>query len=293
MKNFTTKWNARDGLELFAQGWEPEAEPKAVICLVHGLGEHSGRYTYVAQTLTDAGYAVLTFDLRGHGQSGGKRGYFPNGETVLADIDLLLKAANQRYPGKPRFLYGHSLGGILVLYYTLSRKPAVHGVVATSSGLRTALEKQKAKIWLSKALNSIAPSLSIPSGLDVNGLSHDQQVITAYQADPLVHGVVTPAFGVTGLGAIAFTFQHASEFPVPLLLVHGTADPIAYASGSQDFGKLVKCDCTVKLWDGLYHETHNEYQKEQVLAYTVSWLDAHLPQPQPVERPVAEGGAAG
>jgi alpha-beta hydrolase superfamily lysophospholipase len=278
MQNFTTSWRSSDGLELFAQGWRPENSPKAVVCLVHGLGEHSSRYTHVAEALTQAGYAVVTFDLRGHGRSSGPRGHFPNLEAVLGDIDCLFKEADQRYPGLPRFLYGHRLGGVLVLYYTLRRRPALYGVVSTSPGLRTALEKQKGKIALSKALSHLAPSIQIPTGLDCNGLSHDRSVVEAYLADPLVHGKGTPAFATNILNAIQYTFEHAGEFPAPLLMMHGTEDPITYPSGSQEFAQCVNCSCTVKLWEGMYHETHNEVGKEEVIAFLIEWLDSRLPE---------------
>ena len=111
-----------DGVQFYFQGWQPETPPKAVVCLVHGLGEHSGRYAHVAAALNDAGYALLGFDLRGHGKSGGPRGHTPSYDTLMDDIGRLLAEAAQRYPGQPQFLYGHSLGGNLVLNYALRRK---------------------------------------------------------------------------------------------------------------------------------------------------------------------------
>ena len=175
MNHFEMRWRLEDGVELYAQGWQPDAEPKAVVCLVHGLNEHSSRYAHVAAALNQAGYALLAFDHHGHGRSGGLRGHIPSSSIYLESLDCLLQEAAQRYEGKPRFLYGHSLGGILVLYYTLSRKPVLAGVIAASAGLRTALEEQKFKITLTKWLSPILPKLSIPTGLDPNQLSRDPQ----------------------------------------------------------------------------------------------------------------------
>ena len=132
MQHIEFTQQAPDGIQFYFQGWQPETPPKAVVCLVHGLGEHSGRYAHVAAALNDAGYALLGFDLRGHGKSGGPRGHTPSYETLMDDIGRLLAEAAHRYPGRPQFLYGHSLGGNLVLNYALRRKPGIGGVVATS-----------------------------------------------------------------------------------------------------------------------------------------------------------------
>jgi acylglycerol lipase len=276
MKHYESSWMAKDGLETYFQGWEPEKSPQAVVCLVHGLGEHSGRYVHVADHLTAAGFAVITMDLRGHGKSAGARGHAGSSDIFLNDIDRLIEEAEARYPGLPRLLYGHSLGGILVLFYTLKRNPVLAGVVATSPGLRTALEKQKAKVAFSRLLASILPELSMPSGLSAADISRDPEVVRIYQNDPLVHDRASLAFAKSMFDALPWTFQHAPEFKPPLLLMHGTDDKIAFASGSQEFASLVPGDCTLKLWDGLYHETHNEPEKEQVLAFLVDWLQSKL-----------------
>jgi alpha-beta hydrolase superfamily lysophospholipase len=278
-------FQSRDGLRLYAQEWPPECTD-AVVCLVHGLGEHSGRYAHVAERLNQSGYSVLTFDLRGHGKSGGQRDYTPSFEAFMDDIDLLLGEAERRHPSLPCFLYGHSLGGILVLTYTLRRHPKLAGVVATSSGLRTALEKQKGKVALAKILGSIMPRQSLSSGLDANKISCDMEVVKKYINDPLVHDKMTFGLGKALIDAIPWTFAHAPEFPVPLLLVHGTADQIAYSLGSQEFAGLVQGDCTLKLWDGLCHETHNQPEKDQVLEYMIGWLESHK---ETVNQPVGSG----
>jgi alpha-beta hydrolase superfamily lysophospholipase len=267
---------AKDGLKLYAQGWAPEANPKAVICLMHGLGDHSGRYAQIAKAFVEAGYAVLTFDLRGHGQSGGPRGHAPSSEAFLEDIDCLFVETEKRYPGKPRFLYGHSLGGLLVLFYTLRRRPQVAGVVSTSPGLHSPLIEQKLKITFAKLMASILPTMLLPTGLDVNLLSHDPQVVQAYLNDPLVHDKASLAMASSTIRAVEWTRAHAMEFPSPLLLVHGTADRLTYPSGSQEFAAQVPSNCTLRLWEGLYHETHNEPQKDQVIAENIQWMEKQL-----------------
>lgn len=276
MKHYESGWQSADGIQFYAQGWEPEGETKAVICLVHGIGEHCGRYAHVAEFLGQAGYALSAFDLRGHGKSGGQRGHSPSFDVYMDDIARSLELAAQRYPGKPCFLYGHSLGGLLVINFALRRKPQLRGVVATSPALRTAVEKQVAKVWMARILGTLFPTLSMATALDVAGLSHDGAVIQRYQHDPLVHGVATLAMAKGSIESIPWVFAHAAEFPLPLLLVHGSQDPITYPDGSRDFAALVPGNCTFKLWEGLYHETHNEPQKEQVLGFMVEWLNSKL-----------------
>jgi alpha-beta hydrolase superfamily lysophospholipase len=277
VRNETYHWEAKDNLPLFAQAWFPDRDAKAVICLVHGLGEHSQRYaTHFAQFFTQAGYAVLTFDLRGHGRSGGQRGHTPSFDAYMEDIDILMEYAAHLFHGLPSFLYGHSLGGVLVLNYALRRKVTVEGVIATDPGLKTAIEEQKFKLFIASVLGSIYPTLSIPSGLVIEDLSRDPQVVSDYKNDPLVHSVVTTGFGKHLPPALRYAFEHASEFPVPLLLMHGSEDRVAYLKGSQEFARLAGPQCTLKVWAGCYHEIHNETIKEQVMAFAKDWMDERL-----------------
>jgi len=278
MKHFETKWKAHDGVEIFGQGWEPDAgSPKAVICLVHGLGEHSSRYAHVAEAFTREGYALFTSDLRGHGRSAGARGHINSIEDFMKDIDSLFQQTRERYPGLPTILYGHSLGGILVLHYTLKRKPAVEGVIATSPGLHNELENQPVKVMAAKILGAVIPAVAIPSGLDPKSISRDPKVVDAYVNDPLVHDRISLGFGREMLGVNKWTLEHASEFPAPLLLLHGKADSLAFSSSSAEFADALKGrDCTISLWDGGYHELHNDLEQAEVFKTMITWMDACL-----------------
>lgn len=269
-------WQARDGVELFVRSWLPDSEPKAAIALIHGLGEHSGRYQHVAAHFTQAGYLVQSFDLRGHGRTPGSRGHARSMDKILQDIDLLLAEISQAYPGVPRFLYGHSLGGILVLGYALRFKTDICGVIATSPGLSTALHEQKSKIMLARVLGSFFPSLSLKTGLDANMISRDSKIVEAYLADPLVHDRSSIGFAKNLLDFVNWVNENASELSYPLLITHGTEDKLAYPQGSQNFAKQVPRNVTLKLWDGLAHELHNEPEKEQVLLYLLGWMDQQL-----------------
>ena len=277
MKHQEMNWKSRDGLDMFAQVWEPDVtQPRAVVCLVHGLGEHSSRYAHVAEAFTKEGFILFTSDLRGHGRSGGLRGHISSIEDFMQDIDILMENARSRHAGLPLLLYGHSLGGILVLHYGLIRKPDVRGVIATSSGLRTALEKQPLKVFLAKMLGALIPKTLIASGLDSNGLSHDEKVVQVYNNDPLNHDKGSLGFGKTMLGVTKWTLEHAGEFSRPLLLMHGKEDAIAFPAGSIEFAAPLKERCTLVLWEGGYHELHTEPDKAEVLKTMTLWIDARL-----------------
>lgn len=279
MKSYEASWESRDRINLALHGWEPEDRPKAAIALVHGLGDHTGRYEQVARVMTDAGYTLVGFDLRGHGQSGGIRGHFPSLGAVMTDIDQFLGILAQRYPEQPRFLYGHSMGGLLVLTYALMYQPEVKGVIATSTGLRSPIHEQRVKAMAARLAGSLLPTVLIPSGLETAHISQDPSVVQAYRADPLTHDRVSLGLGKAGLHATDYVWSHAEEFSLPLLIMHGSADRVTYASGSKGFARLASKnnrDVTWKLWNGLYHELHHEPQREAVLQVIVDWLDEHL-----------------
>jgi len=268
-----------DDVTFYMQGWEPEGKPKAIVCLIHGLGEHTGRYAHVGEALNKAGYALFGFDLRGHGQTGGPRGHFPSLDVVLQDIQQFVEFQKQNHPGLPVFLYGHSLGGLLSLSYVIQSPDGLNGVIVTGAAMRAELQSQKMKIAMVNVLGSLMPSVTIPSGLDATAISRDQKVVDAYINDPLVHDRITLAFGKTGLSTIDQCFARAKEIKPPLLIMHGTADKLTYLSGSEDFARLAgekNNDVTLKLWDGLYHELHNEPEKEDVFNVMIEWLDRHL-----------------
>ncbi len=276
MSEYESHWKSVDGLEFYVRGWQPPALPKAVVALVHGLGEHIGRYAHLGEAFTQAGYVLSGFDLRGHGKSGGARGVFPPEAVVLDDIAAFLKETSARFPDKPLFLYGHSLGANLVLTYVLKRKPAIKGVIATGAPLRLAFAPPAWKLALGKMLNSIAPSLVMANGLATSELSNDPAVEPAYVHDPLVHDRISVRLSQDMLGQGVYNLEHASEFPLPLLLMHGGSDRIASPEASFEFASKMGPQCTLKIWDGMKHEIHNELGKAEVIRFTLDWLDGHL-----------------
>jgi alpha-beta hydrolase superfamily lysophospholipase len=266
-------WKSFDGLDMYARGWAPQGKPRAAIMLVHGHGEHVVRYDHVAAALTKKGYAVLGFDLRGHGKSGGPRGNTPSYKALLDDISAFSLQVDERYAGVPRFLYGHSMGGNLVINYTLRRKPDLRGVIATSPWLKLAFTPPAVQVILARVVGSITPKYFLHSPVDAANLSHDQKVVSAYEKDPLVHDIITARLLAVIHDSGLWALEHASEFPLPLLLMHGAADPITSARASREFAQKAGDKVTLKEWDGLYHEIHNEPEQEQIFAYMLDRLE--------------------
>lgn len=272
MQHIEFNLKTKDHLQLYTQSWLPEKAPKAIISLVHGLGEHSGRYAHLATYLTQAGYALLAFDLRGHGKSDGQRGHAPSYSIVMEDIDLFLKETVQRYPHCPGFLYGHSLGGNLVINYVLRYRPPLRGAIATGPALQPAVEPSFWKLLVGNLMYHIRPTLSLPAGLNTQAISRNPEVVQQYQQDKLVHNQVTVGFGLDILEAGEWALQYAAEFSLPLLLMQGSEDHLTLVQASREFAIKVGQRCTLKIWENLYHEIHHEPEQEQVFTYLLDWL---------------------
>lgn len=263
---------ANDGLTLSAADWPASAPERGTVVLVHGLGEHMARYPHVIDRLQQGGFSVLAYDQRGHGTSPGRRGFTPSFEQLLDDVQAAIDAASARHPRQPIFLYGHSLGGLLVLLTGLQRQPPLCGIVSTAPFLRPAFRPSAGKVALAIVAARLWPQLEQGSGLDPNGLSHDPSVVQAYVTDPLVHGRLSSRMGAGLFEGGAWALAHASEMRLPLLLMHGSADPLTSFKASRAFAAAVPAHCTLRIWDGLYHEIHNEPAQGAVLDAVCTWL---------------------
>ncbi len=272
MPKIDFEFNTMDGLKLHGQKWAPSSEPRAVVCLLHGLGEHCGRYGHVAEAFNQAGYALMAFDLRGHGLSAGKRGHAKSYTALMDDISLFLELAKEQYPDLPVFLYGHSLGGNLAIHYALRRLPKLAGIIASSPLFRTAVKPPAWKMSLLRAMYGLWPSLTIPSGLETASMSRDDKVVQTHQEDPLGHKRISARLAIDMLRNGEWNMMHAADLSCPILLMHGKADRTTSARATREFALRVGETCTLKIWGGFYHELHNEPEQSEVFEYVLNWM---------------------
>ena len=266
-----------DQLKLFGQVWSPIQEPIAVIALVHGMGEHSSRYRRLAEFFTSNNIAVITFDQRGHGRSEGKKGHITHFNQLLEGIEELVERANLRFKQKPIFLYGHSMGGNVALNYALKKPSALKGVIATGPWLRLAFEPPAIQLKLANIMRNLYPGFSQSSKLNVNHLSRDKAVVEAYQKDKYVHDRITASFFTNLYSSGMYALQHANELKIPALIMHGEEDKITSEPASAEFAKRANLMSEYKSWPGMYHEIHNEPEKEEVFSYILNWIKGQLP----------------
>lgn len=266
-------WENPAGTRLRAAHW-PTENPRAVIALVHGQGEHIGRYAHLAAWFNARRIAVVGHDQQGFGKSAGKRGHFLRYDDLLDDVALLLEQAKRLHPGAPIFLYGHSMGGQVALNFWLRRRPALAGMVATGPWVRLAFEAPAAKIAVGKLLKNLWPSLTLPTGLNAAHVSRDPKVVAAYRADPLVHDRVSASAGMEMLDAARWLDQFSGPVPAPTLLLHGGDDHLTSAAGTRALAERLSGAVQHREWPGLFHEIHNEPEQNEVFEHIFAWMTA-------------------
>jgi alpha-beta hydrolase superfamily lysophospholipase len=262
----------KDRLHLKGKYWQP-AEPKAALCIVHGLGDHMMRHAHVASYLCDNHIAVFLYDQRGHGTSDGKRGHISSYDALLDDVEAVLKKAKEAPPEVPLFLYGHSMGGNIVANYVLKRNTSVlAGVVISSPWFKLSFNPSAVKVALGTMMSKLYPAFTQPNEINASQLTHDPAIAKAYVDDPLVHHEISAGLFTGMFKGGEWAIRHASQLKIPALIMHGSEDPITSISATKEFVANVKNKVTFKIWEGLRHETHNESQRTEVMAYLKDWL---------------------
>ena len=270
------RFTAADGLELHAQTWAAD-HPRAHLVMVHGLGEHCGRYQNYVDYFVPRGYSLHGADSRGHGRSGGKQGYVERFDQYVTDVEQLVAHIRSVDAAPPIFVLGHSLGSLITLKYGLDHPAGLSGIIVTGTALRDALVMPKWKRSLANVLSNVTPSLKMDNGVLTKYLSQDPAVIAAFDADPLNHRWATPRLATEAEKVRADLYGRAGEWSVPLLMLHGGGDRVCLAEGARAFAKTVPAALvTYREFDGLYHEIHNEREQAQVFGVIEAWLAARL-----------------
>ena len=268
---------ARGSSHLFRRTWLPQDLPRAAIVLVHGLGEHSGRYENLARHCTGLGFAVHAIDHYGHGNSDGHPGYVERFSVYLDGVRALHEHVQQMHQEIPVFLLGHSMGGLISAAYLLEQQDAFRACVLSGPALKSDAEPPALVMIVVRLLAAFVPTVPL-LGLDPAGVSRDPEVVRAYVADPLVHhGKLTARLIAEMSGAMRNTLAQSGAISLPLLIMHGDQDVLTSPQGSQALFEAVSSqDKTLKLYPGLYHEIFNEPEKDAVLSDMTTWLEAHL-----------------
>jgi alpha-beta hydrolase superfamily lysophospholipase len=249
-------------------------KPRGQVLLVHGLGEHMGRYAHVIQHLNDWGFAVRSYDHYGHGKSSGKRGCLPSQNRLLDDLAQVMDDTRAHMAaGTPLILLGHSMGGLVAAQFVSLAMRPVDALVLSSPALGTKLSTFEK--FLLVVLPRIAPHLAVANGLDANKISHNKAVVAAYLADPLVHNRISPRLGKYIAGGGPKVIAKASAWSVPTLLMYAGQDKLVDPAGSLMFTALVKKALLQSTcYEALYHEIFNEVDSSPVLAELEAWLKA-------------------
>ncbi len=265
-------FEAHDGLSLFFRKWVP-ADAKGLVALVHGFGEHSGRYLKLAESLGEAHWAVSAFDYRGHGQSGGRRAHVDSFDDYLRDVDAFL-AENKRQGLPKPILLGHSLGGLIVARYCERKIEDVAAVVLSSPFLRMAINLPRTKAMLGTLLSGLVPTLSVKTNLDPYVLSHDKSMVEEYTADPLVSNVASARWFTEVTKTQDKVLADAKKFQHPLLSLNAGEDFISSLAGTKKFFKAAASpQKIIKIYDGFYHEIFNEIDRARVIKDLGDWLE--------------------
>ena len=277
MQHIEGKFAGRNNFSLYWQAWLPEGPPKAILLIVHGIAEHSGRYTNLVNYFVPKGYAVYSFDQRGHGKSDGKRSYIERFSYYVDDLQTFFSLVRTENPNTKIFMVGHSLGSTIALDYTLEHQRELQGLIISGTTLKAGASISRAAILAAKILSVVMPKIGV-SALDPGGISRDPAVVAAYVNDPLNYtGKLSARFGVELLKTMDMLQKRLSEITLPILIMQGSQDRISDPSSSKIlFDGVSSKDKPMKIYEGFYHEIFNDPERQQVFSDMEAWFKAHV-----------------
>lgn len=263
-------------VNFYGQYWQTTST-KAVVILVHGMGEHSSRYAnFVVPEFLKNDISVITYDQFGHGKTEGKKGHNPGFDFVLDCIEIIKSKINTVFGSVPIFLYGHSMGGNVVINYVLKRKNNFKGVIVTSPFLKLAFQPPSWKLFIGKLMQKIVPSITMGNELDITAISRDKAEVQKYMNDPLIHDRISPNYSLTFIKTGQWAINNASKLSSPMILLHGKGDRLTSYIGSQEFVTNSNGKAELKLFEGGYHELHNDLCKEELMVTIINWIKTQL-----------------
>lgn len=253
----------------------PKEDPVGVILLIHGVGEHAGRYDTPASWMQERNFSVISMDLPGHGKSPGPRGHAAPRTVILQKIDDLITLASARYPDKPLFLYGHSMGGNIALDHRKRglQRTSLCGYVISAPWLELVHPPSTSLVLAARILSRLLPGLGIRTGNVPGQMSRQQVEVNRYDRDPLIHGKISVQTAVDCTDAALRLLAGPDDSNSPVLLMHGTGDTICSMEGSKKLCAMAGTKGTLILWDGSYHEIHHEENGKDVIQTALDWME--------------------
>jgi alpha-beta hydrolase superfamily lysophospholipase len=277
MQHTEGKFTGRNNFSLYRQAWLPDIAPKAILLVVHGIAEHSGRYMNLVNYFVPKGYAVYSFDLRGHGKSDGKRSYIERFSYYIDDLQTFFNLVRTENPNTKIFMVGHSMGSTISIDYALEHQSELQGLIISGTTLKLGSSISKTAILMAKILSVLMPKMGV-SALDPGGISRDPAVVAAYVNDPLNYtGKLSARFGVELLKTMEALQSGLSEINLPILIMQGSQDRISDPSSSKLlFDGVGSKDKTMKIYEGFYHEIFNDPERQQVFSDMEAWLKTRV-----------------
>ncbi|MBL7113872.1 MAG: alpha/beta hydrolase [Bacteroidales bacterium] len=266
------EWISADNKKIYGQSWQPEGDTRGVLIIVHGLGEHSGRYKRWASLFAQNGVAVLSQDMIGNGRSEGKHGHIRNYQKLIDQVDFIISKSQELFPGLPVILYGHSWGGTLAANYAMSKDPALQAVIISAPWLKLMVKIPWHLTFLSKILTPVLPSLVINNNAKSGNRCHDPVINEEAKIDPLIHRAISLRMFQITMEQGLFAMKNVYKINRPFLIMHGSGDTTTSHSASEEMARNTSPSTTVKIWDGLYHELHSEYEYQEIFSYVMDWL---------------------
>jgi len=268
-------WKRSESVELYGKVFIPDGSMNALVIIVHGIGQHSGCYDEWAEKFALQSIGVLTFDLRGHGRSPGIRGH-TSLNIIKDDLRAIIDGARRKFPNVPIVLFGHSMGGLIVLSMAVDKNAGVQGFIASSPWLKLVRPPSTLLIKLAKWASHIAPWLTVRTGIRANQLSQDSATARSSKKDPLLHKKISVKLFSDLLAGSEMLLRNKHELNTPLLMMHGTADPLVSFKASKSFARKNKQMITFLTWRKMRHDLLNDTGKEMVFRHIMRWLSKHI-----------------